>query len=120
MGGHVTIGQKTVLGFDQHVAGYADENGAEWMVAMAARAPRHVEGSTEKRLVIWSKQGLSPRSHSAAPNLAVIAAKMRSGLNGMAQNLMPVASASAFPMAAATGLYGLSLIGLAPNGPTAS
>ena len=45
---------------------------------------------------------------------------MRSGLNGSVQKRIPVASASAFPIAAGTGLYGLSLIDFAPNGPTES
>ena len=45
---------------------------------------------------------------------------MRSGLNGVWQKRMPVASASALPMAAAIGLYGLSLIDLAPKGPVES
>jgi hypothetical protein len=120
MPGHIAIRQKTIFGFDQHFSGRAYQDGAERMVAVATRALSHGERSTQERFVIRSRQRIRPRFQSAAPNLAVIAAKMRSGLNGMAQNLMPVASARAFPMAAAIGLYGLSLIGLAPNGPTVS
>ena len=38
-------------------------------------------------------------------------------MKGSTQNRTPVASLSALPSAAATGLYGLSLIDFAPNGP---
>ena len=44
----------------------------------------------------------------------------RSGLNGVAVKRMPVALAMALPSAAATGLYGLSLIDFAPIGPSVS
>src|SRR6202012_5267093 len=51
------------------------------------------------------------------PNFSCSAGNSRSGLNGTDVKRMPVASASALPSAAATGLYGLSRIDLAPIGP---
>ena len=54
------------------------------------------------------------------PNFSCNSGHSRSGLNGVAVKRMPVALAMALPRAAATGLYGLSLIDLAPIGPSAS
>src|SRR6202022_3762876 len=61
-----------------------------------------------------------PHDQVLAPNFSCNAGNNRSGLNGTAVKRMPVASASALPSAAATGLYGLSLIDLAPIGPSVS
>ena len=55
------------------------------------------------RFVIDRLQGRSVR-HQAVPNFSTIAWKIRSGLKGVVQKRIPVASASAFPSAAATGL----------------
>ena len=49
-----------------------------------------------------------------------ICSNSRGGVNGSFAKRMPVASVNAFAIAAATGLTGLSLIGLAPIGPTVS
>ena len=49
-----------------------------------------------------------------------ICSNSRGGVNGSLAKRMPVASVNAFAIAAATGLIGLSLIGLAPIGPTVS
>src|ERR1700730_15346942 len=54
------------------------------------------------------------------PNFSCSSGHNRSGLNGTAVKRMPVASASALPIAAATGLSGLSLLELAPIGPSVS
>src|SRR5205809_3542513 len=54
------------------------------------------------------------------PNFSCNSGHSRSGLNGVAVKRMPVALAMALPSAAATGLYGLSLIDLAPIGPSVS
>src|SRR5579863_3291276 len=54
------------------------------------------------------------------PNFSFSAGNSRSGLNGVAVKRIPVALAIALPIAAATGLYGLSLIDFAPIGPIVS
>src|SRR5882724_3823008 len=58
--------------------------------------------------------------HGLSPNFSLSSGNSRSGLNGVDVKRIPVALASALPSAAATGLYGLSLIDLAPIGPSVS
>src|ERR1700684_3176969 len=121
MDGHVAIGQGAFFNFKQTLAKPTDQNGTERMIAVGNRDSRDIEAAAQECLV-GRKQSVHGRSlpHSAVPYFSTIAAKIRSGLNGVWQKRMPVASASALPVAAAIGLYGLSLIDLAPKGPVES
>src|SRR5579862_6234084 len=59
-------------------------------------------------------------AHCVSPNFSFSRGNSRSGLNGTSVKRIPVALAIALPSAAATGLYGLSLIDFAPIGPIVS
>src|SRR5580704_17252381 len=99
MRGHVAIRQKSVFRLDQYLACRAHEDGAERMVAARVGASRHGEGAAQQSLVIERRHGRSA-GRQAVPNFSTMAWKIRSGLNGIVQNRIPVASASALPSAA--------------------
>ena len=111
--GPVAFGQVAVFNFVQDRAGMVDEDRAERMIAVGACAFGNRESAAQEGLVVDRRYSLAPGCGGAVagssvgrtlPNLAFNAGKMRSGLNGNSQKRMPVASAKAFPIAAATGV----------------
>src|SRR5580698_3356788 len=120
MSGHIAIRKIAVSGFNQHIACGAHKNGAKRMIAKGLGATGNVKAQAQEFFVIERLHGAGFTAQIAVPNFSTIALKMRSGLNGVVQKRMPVASKSALPIAALIGLYGLSLIDLAPKGPMES
>jgi len=56
MTGHIVIGQIAIFDFEQYIAGGADQDTAERMIAVYMRAPGDVETPAQKSFVIKRRQ----------------------------------------------------------------
>ena len=56
MTGHVAVWEKSVLDFEQHIAGPAYKNAAERMITVGARSFGDVEAQPQKSFVVERRQ----------------------------------------------------------------
>jgi hypothetical protein len=71
MAGHGAVWHEAGLDFEQHRARRIHQDGAERMIAAAARAARHLEAAAQEFLVVERRQGLGARLSEPGAHLSV-------------------------------------------------